>query len=66
MGQASISSHSGWEGETKYLQDNNRVHLRGYAWASDLSWLLGPVTLVILRRQGAPEDRAVLDGSPLA
>ena len=32
MGQASISSHSGGEGETKYLQDNNRVHLRGYAW----------------------------------
>ena len=31
-GQASISSHSGWEGETKYLQDSNRVHLKGYAW----------------------------------
>lgn len=30
--QASISSHSGWERETEYLQDNNRVHLRGYAW----------------------------------
>lgn len=32
VGQVSISSHGGWGGETEYLQGNNRVHLKGYAW----------------------------------